>query len=143
MHAEAGGAALRVAVRPLSTLVSNLRAVQPEPEPGKQPQQQQQKAGSGAADSTLAQHLRGSWRRLARPVVEEWMASVSPAAEGSAADASAVSLPWCARACAQAITGLRSAPSAARHSVHNWLLLCSQSAVLVTQLWCLRCDQGR
>ena len=98
MHAEASGAALRVAVRPLSTLVSNLRAVQPEPEPGKQPQQHQQKAGSGAADSTLAQHLRGSWRRLARPVVEEWMASVSPAAEGSAADASAVSLPWCAHA---------------------------------------------
>ena len=96
MHVEASCAALRITVRPLSTLMSNLRAVQPEPEPGKpqpQQQQQQQKAGGAAAD-TLAQHLRGSWRRLGRPAVEEWMASVSPAAEGSAADASAASLPW-------------------------------------------------
>ena len=93
MHVEASGAALRITVRPLSTLVSNLRAVQPEPEPGKQQQQQQQASGGGGAD-TVAQRLRSSWRTLGRPAVEEWMASVSPATEGSAADASTVSLPW-------------------------------------------------
>ena len=94
MHVEASGAALRITVRPLSTLVSNFRAVQPEVEPGKQQQQQQQNPGVASGADTLAQHLRGSWRRLGRPALEEWMASVSPATEGSAADASAVSLPW-------------------------------------------------
>lgn len=118
MHIEASTAALRIMVRPMSTLMANLRAVEAEPGPGTSTSGRQQHQEDVSSKVARQQLLRsGTWgarlQRRTPAALEDLMASISPAAaaaaqdeaalrtpaaaEGSAADASTVSLPWCAR----------------------------------------------